>query len=115
MTWRQSERSTTGYAAAGAHADLPRSVVLSGAVLLSLAIILLLRFAIDVAGMVCILMVIGFGGRAASNWFTEGDSTAGWALGGVALGMFGTVLVGAWIFVSANIGTELVFHNRVSG
>jgi hypothetical protein len=86
--------------------------MLAGFIVVPLVIILLVRYAIDVAGIVFVLMVTGFGFRTVSDWLSEGDSTAGWALGGVGLGIVGTLLVSTWLFGSASVGTEMAFHDH---
>ena len=60
----------------------------------------LLRYAIDLLGVVFVIILVGFAIRALSDWLTEGESVSGWAMSALSLGLMGTVLVGLWLFNS---------------
>ena len=63
-------------------------------------LVALLRYAIDLLGVVFVIILVGFAIRAISDWLTEGESVSGWAMSALSLGLMGTVLVGLWLFNS---------------
>ncbi len=52
-----------------------------------------------------LIILVGFSIRAVSDWLTEGESVSAWALAAVFAGLFGTVLVGFWLFGSRDMTT----------
>ena len=74
----------------------------------------LLRYAIDLLGVVFVIILVGFAIRALSDWLTEGESVSGWAMSALSLGLMGTVLVGLWLFNSRDIASEAL-QNRLPG
>lgn len=81
---------------------------------LGLAIVLTLvgalaRYAIDLLGIVFLIIVVGFSLRAISDWLTEGDSVSGWSIGAVAVGFAGTMAVATWLFGSTALNPHAPF------
>jgi Big-like domain-containing protein len=88
--------------------DVPRwAFILIAAVVLTL-LLALVRFAIDLLGVVFLIILVGFSIRTVSDWLTEGESVSAWAVSAVSTGLIGTMLVGLWIFSSPEIsGTAI--------
>ena len=63
-------------------------------------LVALLRFAIDLLGVVFLIISVGFSIRTISDWLTEGESVSAWALGAVMSGLAGTAFVVMWLFGS---------------
>jgi hypothetical protein len=85
--------------------DVPRWLVVLGMVAACTLLVALLRYAIDLLGVVFLIILVGFSIRAVSDWLTEGESVSAWALAAVFAGLFGTVLVGFWLFGSRDMTT----------
>jgi hypothetical protein len=83
--------------------DVPRWLIVLGVAAACTLLIALLRYAIDLLGVVFLIILVGFSIRAVSDWLTEGESVSAWALAAVFAGLFGTVLVGLWLFGSRDI------------
>jgi hypothetical protein len=90
----------TGLPPAESGEDVPRWLVILGLVAALTLLVALLRYAIDLLGVVFIIILVGFSIRALSDWLTEGESVSGWAMSALSLGLMGTVLVGLWLFNS---------------
>jgi hypothetical protein len=70
-------------------------------VVVSLTLFLaLLRYAIDLLGVVFLIILVGFSIRTAGDWLTENESVSAWAVTAVSTGLVGTMLVGLWVFSS---------------
>lgn len=85
---------------------------------LGLAVVLTLvaalaRFAIDLLGVVFLIVVVGFSLRAISDWLTEADTVSGWSIGAVVLGLAGTVVVGTWLFGSSSLNPGAALSRRL--
>jgi hypothetical protein len=80
--------------------EVPRWLAILGLTAALTLFVALLRYAIDLLGVVFLIIVVGFSIRTVSDWLTEGESVSGWALGAVLSGMAGTGLVMLWIFGS---------------
>ncbi len=80
--------------------EVPRWLVILGLVAGLTLFVALLRYAIDLLGVVFLIIVVGFSIRALSDWLTEGESVSGWALAAVSGGLFGTLAVSLWLFGS---------------
>jgi hypothetical protein len=80
--------------------DLPRWLVVVGLVAGLTLFAALLRYAIDLLGVVFLIIVVGFSIRAISDWLTEGESVSGWVLAAVSGGLVGTLTVALWLFGS---------------
>ena len=91
----------TGLPPAAAGQDVPRWLVVLGLAAGFTLLVALLRYAIDLLGVVFVIIVVGFAIRAVSDWLTEGESVSGWALSALSLGLMGTGLVGLWLFNSS--------------
>jgi hypothetical protein len=85
--------------------DVPRWLVVLGIAAACTLLVALLRYAIDLLGVVFLIILVGFSIRAVSDWLTEGESVSAWALVAVLAGLFGTVLVGLWLFGSRDMTT----------
>jgi hypothetical protein len=80
--------------------EVPRWLTLLG-VSIGLALtILLLRYAIDLLGLVFVIVVVGFSIRALADWLTDAESVSFWSVAAVCAGVLGTAFVGAWLFGS---------------
>src|SRR6185295_211492 len=67
-------------------------------VVVSLTLFLaLLRYAIDLLGVVFLIILVGFSIRTAGDWLTENESVSAWAVTAVSTGLIGTMLVGLWV------------------
>jgi hypothetical protein len=93
----------TGLPRAQSSEDVPRWLVILGVVAACTLLVALLRYAIDLLGVVFLIILVGFSIRAVSDWLTEGESVSAWALAAVFAGLFGTVLVGLWLFGSRDM------------
>jgi hypothetical protein len=85
--------------------DVPRWLIILGMAAACTLLVALLRYAIDLLGVVFLIILVGFSIRAVSDWLTEGESVSAWALAAVFAGLFGTVLVGFWLFGSRDMTT----------
>ena len=95
----------TGLPRAQSSEDVPRWLVILGMAAACTLLVALLRYAIDLLGVVFLIILVGFSIRAVSDWLTEGESVSAWALAAVFAGLFGTVLVGFWLFGSRDMTT----------
>lgn len=80
--------------------NVPRWLVLvgiAGGVGLAL---LLVRYAIDLLGLVFIIVLVGFSIRTLTDWLSDSDTVSAGSLAWVFVGLFGTALVALWIFGS---------------
>lgn len=93
--------------------DVPRWVYLAGVAVFAAIMLFLVRYAIDLAGVVFLIVLFVFSTRAVSEWFTDGDSASGWAAGGVSVGVFGTLLIGAWLFGPSRLTGNAAFEGGV--
>lgn len=101
----------TGLPPAQSGEDVPRWLVILGLAAGLTMLVALLRYAIDLLGVVFVIILVGFAIRALSDWLTEGETVSGWAVSAVAVGLVGTVVVGLWLF---NSGAD-VLQNRLPG
>lgn len=101
----------TGLPPAESGEDVPHWLVILGLAAGLTMLVALLRYAIDLLGVVFVIILVGFAIRALSDWLTEGESVSGWAISALAVGLIGTVVVGVWLF---NSGTD-AFQNRLPG
>ena len=85
--------------------DVPRWLVVLGMAAACTLLVALLRYAIDLLGVVFLIILVGFSIRAVSDWLTEGESVSAWALAAVFAGLFGTAMVGFWLFGSRDMTT----------
>jgi Bacterial Ig-like domain (group 3) len=92
--------------------DVPRWLLVLGIVAALTLLIALLRYAIDLLGVVFLIILVGFSIRAISDWLTEGESVSGWALAAVVAGLMGTVMVGLLLFGSRDV-TEGYIESRM--
>jgi hypothetical protein len=83
--------------------DVPRWLVILGAVAGLALLVALVRYAIDLLGVVFVIILVGFAIRALSDWFTEGEAVSGWAMSALSLGLTGTVLVALWLSNSRDL------------
>jgi hypothetical protein len=104
----------TGLPQAESGEDLPRWLVILGLVAGLTLLVALLRYAIDLLGVVFVIILVGFSIRALSDWLTEGESVSGWAMSALSLGLMGTVVVGLWLFNSRADASD-VLQRRLPG
>ena len=104
----------TGLPPAQSGEDVPRWLVILGLVAALTLLVALLRYAIDLLGVVFVIILVGFAIRALSDWLTEGESVSGWAMSALSLGLMGTVLVGLWLFNSRDLASEAL-QSRLPG
>jgi hypothetical protein len=99
-----SQYSDPGLARAESGSDLPRWLVVFGAAAGFTLLVALLRYAIDLLGVVFVIILVGFAIRTLSDWLTEGEAVSAWTVSALSLGLTGTVLVGLWLFNSRGLG-----------
>jgi len=104
----------TGLPPAQSGEDVPRWLVILGLVAGLTLLVALLRYAIDLLGVVFVIILVGFAIRALSDWLTEGESVSGWAMSALSLGLMGTALVGLWLFNSRDLASDSL-QNRLPG
>jgi hypothetical protein len=109
-----SDSVETGLPPAQSGEDVPRWLVILGLVASLTLLVALLRYAIDLLGVVFVIILVGFAIRALSDWLTEGESVSGWAMSALSLGLMGTVLVGLWLFNSGDLASGTL-QNRLPG
>jgi Bacterial Ig-like domain (group 3) len=80
--------------------EVPRWLAVLGLTAALTLLVALLRFAIDLLGVVFLIIFVGFSIRTISDWLTEGESVSAWALGAVISGLAGTAFVVLWLFGS---------------
>src|SRR6476469_244702 len=83
--------------------DVPRWLIVLGMAAACTLLVALLRYAIDLLGVVFLIILVGFSIRAVSDWLTEGESVSGWAMAAVFAGLFGTAGVSLWLFGSRDM------------
>jgi hypothetical protein len=83
--------------------DLPRWLLVLSAAAGFTLFVALLRYAIDLLGVVFVIILVGFAIRTLSDWATEGESVSAWTVSALSLGLTGTVLVGLWLFNSERL------------
>ena len=88
--------------------DVPRWLVVLGLAAGLTLFVALLRYAIDLLGVVFVITLVGFALRTLSDWLTEGESVSGWAMSAVSVSLIGTVLVGVWLFNSGGSASEII-------
>ncbi len=96
----------TGLPSAQSGEDVPRWLVGLGSLAGVALLIALLRYAIDLLGVVFVIILVGFAIRAISDWLTEGESVSGWAMSALSLGLTGTVLVAIWLLNSGDLASS---------
>ncbi|HEX7085870.1 MAG TPA: Ig-like domain repeat protein [Vicinamibacterales bacterium] len=92
---------------------VPRWLVVLGVAAGLALFVALLRYAIDLLGVVFVITLVGFALRTLSDWLTEGESVSGWAMSAVSFSLIGTVLVGVWLFNSGGRGREVTLPGPV--
>jgi len=110
----QPDSFETGLPPAQSGEDVPRWLVILGMVAGLTLLVALLRYAVDLLGVVFVIILVGFAIRALSDWLTEGESISGWAMSALSLGLMGSVLVGLWLFNSRDLASSAV-GNRLPG
>jgi Bacterial Ig-like domain (group 3) len=80
--------------------EVPRWLAIFGLTAALTLLVALLRYAIDLLGVVFLIIFVGFSIRTISDWLTEGESVSTWALGAVISGLAGTTFVVMWLFGS---------------
>jgi Bacterial Ig-like domain (group 3) len=80
--------------------EVPRWLIVLGMTAALTLLVTLLRYAIDLLGVVFLIIFVGFSIRTISDWLTEGESVSVWALGAVVSGLAGTTFVVLWLFGS---------------
>ena len=58
--------------------DVPRWLIVLGVAAACTLLVALLRYAIDLLGVVFLIILVGFSIRAVSDWLTEGESVSAW-------------------------------------
>ncbi len=108
------ESFETGLPPASSGDDVPRWLAVAGLAAGLTLFVALLRYALDLLGVVFVIILVGFAIRAASDWMTEGESVSGWAVSALSTGLMGTVLVGLWLFNSST-QVPLELQSRLPG
>lgn len=92
---------------------VPRWLVVLGVTAGLALFVALLRYAIDLLGVVFVITLVGFALRTISDWLTEGESVSGWAMSAVSFSLIGTVLVAVWLFNSGGRAREVTLPGPV--
>ena len=92
---------------------LPRWLFIAGVTAGVALALVLLRFAIDLLGLVLLLVLVGFSIRALSDWLSDDDSVSGWSLLAVGLSLAGTIFVGLWLFDVKQIDATGAIQRRL--
>jgi len=95
-----SVQFSTGLPSVQTTEEVPRWLAIVGLTAALTLFVALLRYAIDLLGVVFLIIFVGFSIRTISDWLTEGESVSAWALGAVISGLAGTAFVVMWIFGS---------------
>lgn len=98
---------------AGSDETLPRWLTIAGTMAAVGLLLVLLRFAIDLLGLVLVLVLVGFSIRALSDWLSDDDSVSGWALVAVAFSLLGTIAIGTWLFDVKHIDPSGAIQRRL--
>jgi hypothetical protein len=80
--------------------DLPRWAFILVVAVSCTLLLALVRYAIDLLGVVFLIILVGFSIRTVGDWLTENESVSAWAVSAVSTGLIGTMLVGLWVFSS---------------
>jgi hypothetical protein len=78
--------------------DLPRWAFILVVAIACTLLLALVRYAIDLLGVVFLIILVGFSLRTVGDWLTENESVSVWAVSAVSTGLIGTMLVGLWVF-----------------
>jgi len=88
--------------------DLPRWAFIVVVAISCTLLLALLRYAIDLLGVIFLIVLVGFSIRTVGDWLTENESVSVWAVSAVSTGLMGTMLVGLWVFSSPELsGTAI--------
>jgi hypothetical protein len=109
-----SDSFETGLPPAQSGDDVPRWLLILGLVAGLTLLVALLRYALDLLGLVFVIILVGFAIRALSDWLTEGESVSAWAITALSVGLMGTVLVGLWLVNSGDL-TSSSLERRLPG
>jgi len=86
----------------GAADEVPRWLVAVGALAAAAIVVALLRYAVDLLGLVSVTVLVGFSIRTLTDWLTDSETVSGWSLAAVVAGAAGTAAAGLWLFGSAD-------------
>jgi hypothetical protein len=78
--------------------DLPRWAFILVVAIACTLLLALVRYAIDLLGIVFLILLVGFFLRTVGDWLTENESISVWAVSALSTGLVGTMLVGLWVF-----------------
>jgi hypothetical protein len=92
---------------------VPRWLVIGGSTAALTLLVALLRFAIDLLGLVFLLVLVGFSLRALSDWLADSDSVSGWSVTAVVLSVFGTFAIGLWLFDGRDMARSTAIERRL--
>lgn len=81
--------------------DVPRWLIVSGACVGVALALGLLRYAIDLLGLLFVIVLVGFSIHALTDWLTNRDSVSTGSIATVCISLFGTLAVGVWLFGSS--------------
>jgi Bacterial Ig-like domain (group 3) len=104
----QQDSFETGLPPAQSGEDVPRWLLILGLVAGLTLLVALLRYAVDLLGVVFVIILVGFAIRALSDWLTEGESVSAWAMSAVSVGLAGSVIVGLWLVNSRELTSATV-------
>ena len=81
--------------------DVPRWLIVSGACVGVALALGLLRYAIDILGLLFVIVLVAFSIHALTDWLTNRDSVSTGSIATVCISLFGTLAVGVWLFGSS--------------
>ena len=110
----QQDSFDTGLPRAQSGEDVPRWLLILALVAGLTLLLALLRYAVDLLGVVFVIILVGFAIRTLSDWLTEGESVSAWAMSAVSVGLAGSVLVGLWLVNSRDLNSGAV-QNHLPG
>jgi hypothetical protein len=94
-------------------AVVPRWVFIAGVTTAVALALVLLRFAIDLLGLVLVFVLVGFSVRALGDWLSDDDSVSGSSLLAAALSLAATIAVGVWLFDVRQIDATGAIQRRL--
>ncbi len=111
---REGGEFQSGLPAAQSGEDVPRWLVVLGLAAGLTLFVALLRYAVDLLGVVFVIILVGFAIRSVSDWLTEGEAVSGWAMSALSISLIGTILIGIWLFNSGDSASDLI-ETRLPG
>src|SRR5687768_11368881 len=81
--------------------DAPRWLIVAAVAAGITVTLVLLRYAVDLLGLVFVIVLVGTSIRTLTDWLTDRDGVSPWSIAAVFISLFGTAVVGLWLFESS--------------